>query len=115
MRLNDFINKLLEQPEAVNFSETMGIIESLYSFTPSTFANGELENSAGENNGSCKIFAFGQLNSLSEQQTLACFGQYYRNDVLNHPEAEDHQNIRNFMKSGWAGIKFDKPALTPLS
>lgn len=115
MPLTEFIDKLSNEPDAVNFSETMEIIDTLYSFTPSAFSNGDLINGAGENSGSCKIFAFGQINGLTEQQTLACFGEYYRNDVLKHPDASDHQNIRNFIKSGWAGIKFDKPALTPLS
>jgi hypothetical protein len=31
--------------------------------------------------------------------------------VLKHPEATDHQNIRNFMKTGWEGIRFEGEAL----
>ncbi len=46
---------------------------------------------AGQNNGSCKIFAFGLAQDLSPEQTLACFGQFYRNDVLGFPENTDHQ------------------------
>ena len=60
----------------------------------------------------CGHAAFALLNQLSEQQTLACFGAYYRDDVLKHPEATDHQNIRNFMKTGWAGVKFESMPLT---
>jgi len=30
---------------------------------------------------------------------------------LKNPEGTDHQNIRNFMKSGWDGITFDQNAL----
>ncbi len=52
------------------------------------------------------------MHDLNEQQTLACFGDYYRIDVLQHPEAQDHQNIRNFIQFGWSGIQFDNQALT---
>jgi len=68
-------------------------------------------NEAGNNEGSCKIFAFGQLARLSEAETLTCFGQYYRDDVLNNPHSNDHANIRMFIKYGWQGINFDSEAL----
>jgi hypothetical protein len=48
---------------------------------------------------------------LSVEDTLALFGDYYRMDVLQHPEGNDHQNIRRFMQDGWAGIAFDGEAL----
>ena len=57
----------------------------------------------GENSGSCKIFAFAQLHHLDEASTLACFGAYYRDDVLKHPQGSDHQNIRQFINTGWQG------------
>ena len=57
------------------------------------------------------LFAFAQKQQLSEAQTLACFGDYYRKDVLENPQGEDHQNIRQFMKSGWFGIAFSGDAL----
>lgn len=109
------ISQLLEQikvsPETIEFVQVMAVIEKNYEFTPVEFSNGSLVNEQGTNLGSCKIFAFGQLHQLSEQQTLSCFGDYYRVDVLEHPEASDHGNIRNFIKTGWAGIHFSAPAL----
>jgi hypothetical protein len=33
---------------------------------------------------------------------------------LAHPTGGDHTNIRNFMLSGWSGVKFDGLALTPV-
>ena len=37
-----------------------------------------------------------------------------RKDVLEHPDATDHANIRAFMKVGWDGVKFpDGLAVTP--
>lgn len=68
-------------------------------------------NEANQNNGSCKIFSFAKMNNLSEKDTLALFGDFYRNDVLQNPEGEDHQNIRNFIKYGWNGIQFTEDAL----
>ncbi len=111
MTLSAFIEKLNAQPELVEFSETMDVIDNHYDFTPTDFSNGKSMNQAGQNNGSCKIFAFALLNQLSVEQTLVCFGQYYREDVLQNPMNNDHQNIRNFMVTGWAGIQFNAQAL----
>ncbi|MGJ8692973.1 MAG: HopJ type III effector protein [Thalassotalea sp.] len=105
------IERLNTSPEDVNFDEVIAVITDFYDYTPARFTNGDAVNEQGTNAGSCKIFAFAQLNKLSEQSTLACFGQYYREDVLEHPQGKDHANIRNFMIHGWAGIKFDTNAL----
>src|SRR3546814_975311 len=48
---------------------------------------------------------------LSEAETLACFGCFYREDVLKNPDGTDHQNIRNFMRSGWGGVAFGERPL----
>ncbi len=111
MTLESFLQKLKNDPENIEFNDTMGVIDSLFVFTPTSFKNGDLVNEAGQNSGSCKIFSFARHHSLTQEQTLACFGGYYRNDVLKHPESSDHQNIRNFMKTGWLGIKFDSEPL----
>jgi hypothetical protein len=94
----------------------MAIIEAYYHYQPTEFSNGlgedKLISPAGSNQGSCKIFAFAQLQHLTPQQTLNLFGDYYRIDVLNHPNGTDHQNIRLFIKYGWDGICFQNQALT---
>lgn len=95
----------------VDFKEVIQIIDNEYYFTPSRFENGTQFNDANSNNGSCKIFGFAQLNALSEQATLHAFGDFYSVDVLQNPEGVDHQNIRNFMVTGWAGIKFENRPL----
>ncbi|MDH5447168.1 MAG: HopJ type III effector protein [Gammaproteobacteria bacterium] len=115
MNLDTFLQKLETQPETLEFNDTLQLIDSLYQFTPVAFSNGETQNEAGQNNGSCKLFAFAKLHKLNEQQTLACFAQYYRDDVLANPEGDDHQNIRNFMKHGWDGIQFEAMPLTPVN
>jgi hypothetical protein len=111
MELNTYLFQLKNTPNTIAFSDTLAVIDTLYEYTPTKFKNGELVNEQGQNAGSCKLFSFARLQNLSEQQTLACFGSYYRDDVLKHPEAADHQNIRNFMKFGWSGINFDGNAL----
>lgn len=111
MNINTFLNKLKNDSKTVSFSETIAVIEENYNFTPTAFQNGDQHNAAGENSGSCKIFAFAQLQNLSPSETLACFGTYYFDEVLNHPDALNHQNIRNFMKTGWNGIQFEGEAL----
>ena len=112
MTLEQLLNQLNSDMNSVAFADVIAVIDANYVFTETAFSNGDTQNGAGQNNGSCKIFAFSQLNKLSNQQTLACFGDYYRVDVLQNPEGEDHQNIRNFMVTGWAGIKFEGEALS---
>ncbi|WPO83805.1 HopJ type III effector protein [Chryseobacterium sp. JJR-5R] len=106
---------LLEQiknaPETIRFEEVIAYIDEQYDFTPTRFTNGNTVNEAGQNNGSCKVFSFGKLNNLNEEEVLSLFGDFYREDVLKNPEGTDHLNIRNFMKAGWAGISFDGEAL----
>ena len=111
----ELIQKIINHPDAISFNEVIEFIAKHYSYTASRFCNGkagdQIINEAGSNEGSCKIFAFARLNGLDEQQTLTCFGDYYRKDVLDHPEADDHANIRTFMRHGWAGIRFENDAL----
>ncbi|NQZ23317.1 MAG: HopJ type III effector protein [Colwellia sp.] len=112
MPLNKLLEQIKSQAELVEFSEVITVITDNYRYKPCTFHNGELVNEAGTNEGSCKIFAFAQLHRLSEQETLACFGHYYREDVLQNPQGEDHGNIRNFIKQGWQGLTFESEALS---
>lgn len=99
-----------------DFEDTIAVIQEHFDYTPTAFKNGLSEtaiiNEAGKNEGSCKIFAFAQFMNLDADTTLKCFGRFYQ-DVLNTPEGNDHLNIRNFMKDGWAGIAFQSLALTP--
>ncbi len=115
MTIDDFKKSLNIAPEKIEFEDIMQIINDNYNYTPCRFTNGEgsnqIMNEASSNEGSCKIFSFTQLNHLDEKQTLACFGKYYRNDVLAHPENNIHTNIRNFIKYGWNGIQFNDIAL----
>lgn len=111
MTLTALLEVISQDPQNVSFDDVIQTISENYEYTPTSFTNGEVVNEAGTNEGSCKIFAFAQLNQLSVEQTLACFGKYYRDDVLGNPTGNDHGNIRNFMVSGWEGIKFSGKAL----
>jgi len=112
MTIEQFLKTLRSEPETIEFDDTMSAIEAEYNFTPTAFSNGDVKNAANQNNGSCKIFAFAQLHSLNADQTLNCFGRYYRDDVLKNPAGTDHSNIRSFMEHGWIGIEFKGKALT---
>ncbi len=106
---------LLEQiknsPGTISFTDVIAYIDEHFYFTPTRFLNGTTVNEAGQNNGSCKVFSFAKLHDLTPIETLSLFGDYYRKDVLQHPDGTDHQNIRNFMQSGWEGVKFEGEAL----
>ncbi|MGY5453008.1 HopJ type III effector protein [Agarivorans sp. MS3-6] len=54
----------------------MAIIDANFEFTPSALINGQQSNTTGENSGSCKLFAFAQIQGLDQQQTWHLFGQY---------------------------------------
>ena len=114
--LDNLLKLLKSNPQMIEFQDVMTTIAEHYDYTPVQFSNGTeddlLINHARENEGSCKIFAFAKLHDLSEKETLACFGKYYRQDVLQHPEGKDHLNIRTFMKHGWHGIQFEAPPLS---
>ena len=119
MTVDELIAIINTDPENLQFTEVISVIEENYNYRPTRFQNGAgsraISNDAGSNEGSCKIFAFGKLHGLDKQQTLACFGNYYREDVRGHPKNDDHANIRNFMQHGWEGIRFDSEALLPLT
>jgi len=109
------IKKLATQASSVTFHEVMDVVRQNYRYSPVHFSNGMgdsgVQNPAGSNEGACRIFAWAKLNNLSENQTLHCFGDYYRVDVLSNPDGCDHANIRSFMKIGWAGIHFSADPL----
>lgn len=100
---------------SADFKEVIAYVDDHYAFTPTAFRNGDIRNAAGENNGSCKLFSFAKLQGWSEAETLAAFGDFYFDHVLNHPEGADHQNIRNFIRHGWRGVRFEGDALAPLA
>lgn len=107
MNIESFKTKLKNTPKQIVFSETMSVIEENYLFTPTAFKNGSLENAEGQNSGSCKLFAFAKMQAFTKEDTLACFGQFYFEEVLKDPTGTGHQNIRNFMKTGLDGIRFE--------
>ena len=109
--MKKFKTKLKETPTSIVFSETMETIDNNYNFTPTAFTNGNLKNEAGQNSGSCKVFAFAQLQNLSKEETLFCFGEHYKK-VLDTPTEDNHQNIRNFMEFGFNGLRFEGVPLT---
>ena len=97
---------------SATFSDVLDFINARYDFTATAFDNGSVHNGAGENSGSCRVFAFAQLNDLNAEETIKLFAEHAAS-VHAHPEGTDHQNIRNFIQHGWAGIRFAGKALSP--
>ena len=114
-KLEQLLQNIQTSPETIEFDDVIDTIDDHYSYSATQFSNGigdsRVINQAGTNEGSCKIFSFAKRHSLNEEQTLNCFGKYYREDVVKNPDGSDHANIRNFMVSGWDGIKFEGEAL----
>lgn len=110
MSLEAFLARV-KSGDKVTFQESTAAVAEHYHYTPTRFSNGGVVNEAGANEGSCKLFYFARLHGLTPEQTLGLFGDYYWQDVLGHPEASNHANIRAFMRAGWAGIAYDSAAL----
>jgi len=102
MNLNELLTAIEVEPEYLQFDDVIETIDNEYTYTPSKFTIGQGDdtviNEAETNEGSCKILAFAILNNLTKEQTLNCFGKFYRKDVLQEPEGEDHANIRALLK-----------------
>ena len=107
MSIISLLQKIKETPEEVTFDEVIDDIDQYYEFTETAFWNGDVFNAAGDNNGSCRIFYFAELHDLDKQQTLNCFGRFYREDVLCDPGGDSHKNIRQFIRTGWGGMHFE--------
>ena len=103
---------LLEQLDSgtAQFKDVIAYIDARFHHSASAFRNGAQHNAATENQGSAKVFSFAQIHHLNAEDTLKLFAEHYQN-VLATPEATDHQNIRQFMQHGWAGIEFEGTAL----
>ena len=113
MLLEEFLERV-KAGGKVSFQDSIAVIAAYYRYTPIRFANGDVINEAGTNEGSCKLFYFAKLHGLTPAQTLALFGDYYWKDVLELPDANSHANIRSFMRHGWEGIAYDGEALQKL-
>uniref|UniRef100_UPI00404AD03B HopJ type III effector protein n=1 Tax=Flavobacterium sp. TaxID=239 RepID=UPI00404AD03B len=109
MTVLQLINKA-KKSEIINFSEVINAIDNTFEFIPTKFKNGNLINEENTNNGSCKVFSFAKFHQLTATETLFLFGEHYQK-VLQTPNEEDHQNIRNFIKFGWEGVHFEVNAL----
>lgn len=100
--------------ELADFEDVQQYIADHFHYTPSRFSNGlgdaPVLSEAGQNEGSCRLFALAKIEKLSQEETLQLFGRHYRN-VKSHPEGSDHANIRRFMRDGWQGIQFEEMPL----
>mmetsp|Transcript_34913 Transcript_34913/g.53538 ORF Transcript_34913/g.53538 Transcript_34913/m.53538 type:complete len:212 (-) Transcript_34913:93-728(-) len=99
-------NLEMSPKEIVKFQDVIDMIEENYETQILEFTNGDILNKQGENENSANILSYAALCELDKETTLLLWGEYYQ-EVLKDPEGDSHQNIRNFMKYGWDGVKFD--------
>ncbi len=90
-----------------SFDSSLLEIVTTFDISPVPFVNGPIKNKRGKNAKSAAIFAYGLKMGLSAEDTLKLFGGIYQ-AVLNNPEGGNHENIRQFMLTGWNGLKFPK-------
>lgn len=112
MAVNVLLKQIKQAPQTVDYQQLLAAIERHYYYQATAFRNGKIDNAAGQNEISCKLFSFASLHGLNQQQTLACFGSLYFDVVLSDPNGVGHQNIRQFMKTGWQAVEFFGQALT---
>ena len=98
MTEHDLLQQLRNAPQSLVFADMLAVIDSHYAFTPTGFRNGSTHNDAGQNNGSCKVFAFARHHQLDAATTLGLFAEHYRS-VLATPDGSDHAKRRNLSSS----------------
>jgi hypothetical protein len=106
--LNDFRARLHSDQHV--FAETLDYINRGYDYQQSAFSNGNVENAAGQNEGSCKTLGLALLEGFSLEETLLAFGEHYR-AVLATPDGNDHGNIRALMATGLTAVRFERQPL----
>ena len=114
MNTQQFIEQLKLESE-LKFSDFLDLIDRDYHFRDIAFENGSIFNSKDENQGSAKVFCFGYMHSLSEQETLKCFAEHYQSVFESIEDRNSHLNIRSFIENGWQGLVIDFDALTAKS
>ncbi|MFT5782280.1 MAG: hypothetical protein ACI9EB_001667 [Pseudomonas sp.] len=92
------------------FSQTLAFIAEHYDYQACAFRNADVDNPAGQNEGSCKTLGLAVLEGFTLEETLLAFGEHYR-AVCGHPAGNDHGNIRALLDSGLAGVSFTQPSL----
>jgi hypothetical protein len=60
------------------FADTLAFIAEGYDYQPQPFRNGDVDNAAGQNEGSCKTLGLALLEGLSDEEALLAFGEHYR-------------------------------------
>ncbi|MCB5164978.1 HopJ type III effector protein [Streptomyces bambusae] len=93
------------------FADTLAFVAEHYAYRPQAFRNGDVDNAAGTNEGSCKTLGLALLEGLSDREALLAFGEHYRS-VLATPDGTDHANIRSLMAHGLSGVTFTSQPLT---
>ncbi|MEQ7918073.1 HopJ type III effector protein [Xanthomonas sp. WHRI 1810A] len=93
------------------FADTLSFITEHYAYQPQGFSNGDVQNAAGQNEGSCKTLGLALLEGLSDEEALLAFGEHYRS-VQATPDGNDHGNIRALIAHGLAGVTFSTAPLT---
>lgn len=110
--LHSFLSQLRNDPSSIAFQQSIDLIDQTYHFQAQAFTVGAQVNAQGQNQGSCKLLAFGKTQQLSVEETLMLFGHFYRQEVLGNPDGQDHQNIRQLRLVGWSGVSFAAEPLT---
>lgn len=101
----------LASSQAIEFKDVIDLIRRHYECTATAFVTGAgstapVDNPAGTNAASSQLLAFARRLGLDEQATLTLYAEHYR-AVLADPAGSGHANIRAFMATGWAGVRFD--------
>ena len=96
----------------LSFSRVLDVINKNYDFTPTAFGVvASAPNTAGQNEGACRVLAFAKDQNLDKGATLQLFAEHYQN-VSDDPDGETHQNIRLLMAHGLDGVWFEKNPLS---
>lgn len=87
---------------------TIKALKYFYKIPNSGFSIGNCVNGPNENTGSLLIFMYARAGKqvLSNDQIKELFAEAW-DEVVEDPEGSSHQNIRNFIQYGIAGVVFE--------
>jgi len=99
----EFAEQIKNDGSKTTYQSTIDFLNEHYNYFAVPFTCGEYSYEPNVKTGASKIFSFGLMTKMNEEQVLRMFGEYYR-DLT--PDGTDRPNIRTFAKNGWPCVTF---------
>mgnify|MGYP002715060916 CR=1 FL=1 len=95
--LNELRSRLQQDDYA--FSETLAFVAEHYDYQPSAFRNGDVENAAGQNEGSCKTLGLALLEGLSQGELVRAADAVVKDAILEGASKVSPDALRDALQN----------------